>query len=104
MEELTIKTDNSLTINVKPIVTIETGISLMGYKTELPVTITADFTNIPEDQHEVLLQLFQYNYERKINIHLDLNTDKVNLESKTIKEKKKGWRLNKIIDIFLGKK
>jgi hypothetical protein len=35
---------------------------------------------------------------------LDLNTDKVNLEPKTIKEKKKGWRMNKIFDILLGKK
>jgi hypothetical protein len=104
MEELTINTDNSLTINVKPIVTIETGISLMGYKTELPVTITADFTNIPKEQHEVFLQSFQYYYEREINIHHNLHADKVNLEPKTIKEKKKGWRLNKIFDIFLGKK
>jgi hypothetical protein len=103
MVNLTLSTDNNLTIDVKPIVTIETGISLMGYKTELPVTITADFTNIPKEQHEVFLQSFQYYYEREINIHHNLHTDKVNLEPKTIKEKKKGWRLNRIIDILLGK-
>ena len=100
MEELTINADNSLTINVKPIVTIETGISISGYKTELPVTITADFTNIPKDKHEVFLQSFQYYYQRGINIYDNSHTD----EPKTIKEKKKEWRLNRIIDILLGKK
>jgi hypothetical protein len=103
MVNLTLSTDNNLTIDVKPIVTIETGISLMGYKTELPVTITADFTNIPKEQHEVFLQSFQYYYEREINIHHNLHSDNANLEPKTIREKKKGWRLNRIIDILLGK-
>ncbi len=30
MENLTLSTDNNLTIDVKPIVTIETGISISG--------------------------------------------------------------------------
>ena len=100
MNELTLDTKNSLTINVKPIVEINTGISLSGYKSELPVTITADFTNIPKDQHEVFLQLFQYYYHRDINIYDNSHTD----VPKTIVEKKKEWRLNRIIDILLGKK
>jgi hypothetical protein len=100
MGNLTITTDNNLTIDVKPTVTIKTEISISGHKTELPVTITADFTNIPKDQHEVFLQSFQYYYQRDINIYDNSHTD----APKTIVEKKKEWRLNRIIDILLGKK
>jgi hypothetical protein len=99
MENLTISTDNTLTIDAKPIVTIKTEISIAGHKAELPVTITADFTNIPKDQHEVFLQSFQYYYQRDINIYDNSHT----AEPKTGEEKKKEWRFNRIIEILLGR-
>ncbi len=100
MKNLTLTTDNNLTINQKPIVTIETGITIAGQKTELPVKITADFTNIPKEQHQIFLQSFQYYYQTDINIYNNSHTD----EPKTIEEKKKEWRLNRIIDILFKRK
>jgi len=59
----------NLTIDVKPIVIIETGINLAGHKKELPVKITADFTDIPEHQHEVFFDAFKYYYSQNVNVY-----------------------------------
>jgi len=100
MENITITTDNSLVINAKPIVQINTGVSLVGYKSELPVTITADFTGIPKDQHEVYLQAFQYYYSKDIDILHNPFKEK----PATIEEKKRDWTINRIIDILFKTK
>lgn len=100
MEATTLSTNDTLTVNTKPIAVINTGIELAGYKSELPIKIIADFTNIPEEQHEIFLQTFKYFYNTEVNIHHRSFKE----EPKTIKEKKKEWRFNRIINILLGKK
>ena len=93
-------TNNSLVVNTKPIVEINTGIVLAGYKTELPIKIIADFTDIPESQHEVFLDTFKYFYNTEVNLY----SNSFNQEPKTIKEKKRDWRLNKIVDVLFNRK
>ncbi len=93
-------TNNSLVVNTKPIVEINTGIVLAGYKTELPIKIIADFTDIPESQHEVFLDTFKYFYNTEVNLY----PNSFNHEPKTIKEKKRDWRLNKIVDVIFNRK
>ena len=100
MNNLIIDSKNSLTINVKPIVEINTGISLAGYKSELPIKIIADFTNIPESQHEVFLNTFKYFYNTEVNVY-DNTTKEI---PKTIEEKKRDWTINRIIDILFKTK
>jgi hypothetical protein len=100
MGNLILDSKNSLTINVKPIVEINTGITLAGHKSELPVKIIADFTNIPESQHEVFLHSFKYFYNTEINVYNNTTKEKPT----TIKEKKRDWTINRIIDILFKRK
>lgn len=100
MNNLIMDSKNNLTINVKPIVEINTGISLAGHKSELPIKIIADFTNIPESQHEVFLNTFKYFYNTEVNVY-DNTTKEM---PKTIEEKKKDWTINRIIDILFKTK
>jgi hypothetical protein len=100
MNNLIIDSKNNLTINVKPIVEINTGISLAGHKSELPIKIIADFTNIPESQHEVFLDTFKYFYNTEVNVY----HNPYNKIPKTIEEKKKDWTINRIIDILFKTK
>ena len=101
MENITLETNNNLTINVKPIVKVKNTISIVGSDHELPVEITADFTNIPSHLHEIYLMALQsrYNGNTKVWDSTDVETS----EPKTIEEKKSEWRKNKIIDLILGK-
>ena len=59
-------TDDSqkFTVDVPPIVTITTNIQ-DGYN-HLPITITADFTDIPPRLHQQFLGHLIYNYNREI--------------------------------------
>lgn len=100
MGNLILDSKNSLTINVKPIVEINTGITLAGHKSELPVKIIADFTNIPESQHEVFLHSFKYFYNTEMNVYNNTTKEKPT----TIKEKKRDWTINRIIDILFKRK
>jgi hypothetical protein len=96
---LEIESGNShnLTVNSKPIVTTKKFISIVGTKSNLPVTITADFTDIPQEQIEIYFNAFQSAY-RDTNVYC--NTDN---EPKNIEEKKSSWRLNKIVETIFGK-
>ena len=100
MSNITLDSKNSLTINVKPIVEINTGITLAGHKNELPVKIIADFTNIPESQHQVFLRSFKYFYDTEMNVYSNTTKEK----PATIKEKKRDWTINRIIDILFKRK
>ena len=100
MSNLKLDSNHNLTINVKPIVEINTGISLVGYKSELPVTITADFTKVPKEQHEVFLDTFKYFYNTEVNVYHNPSVE----IPKTIKEKKRDWTINRIIDILFKTK
>ena len=51
----TLNSPQNLTIQSKPIVKIQTNINIIGTNTKLPIEVTADFTNIPTDLHEMYL-------------------------------------------------
>jgi hypothetical protein len=96
MSNLTISPDNGrLTMKGSGKVLIKTQIKIYGTGTELPVTIEADFNNIPHNLHQMYLQSLMSQYNTSVNVYN--NTDD---EPKTIKEKKSEWRINRIVDII----
>ena len=96
MSNLTISPDNGrLTMKGSGKVLIKTQIKIYGTGTELPVTIEADFNNIPHNLHQMYLQSLMSRYNTSVNVYN--NTDD---EPKTIKEKKSEWRINRIVDII----
>lgn len=101
MEDYTLNIGNgNLTVNTKPIVNIKTSISILGTGTELPVEVVADFTDIPHHLHQLYLQSIVSKYNSDTKVYCNIKEDP---EPKTIEEKKKDWRLNKIVDIIFGK-
>jgi hypothetical protein len=101
MENITFDTNSYLTINVKPIVKVNKTISIVGSDHELPVEITADFTNIPPHLHGIYLSAIDSRYDSGIKIWD--NTGDMTPEPKTIEEGKSEWRLNRIVDIIFSK-
>ena len=79
-------------------VQIKTSIKIYGTGTELPVTIEADFNNIPHNLHYLYYQSLVSNYNTNIVAHKNLS--KVEDEPKTIKEKKSEWRLNRLVELI----
>ena len=66
-------TDNKkITVNAKPQVVIQSTVRIDGFGT-LPVEIVGDFTNIPEQYHELFIQgmLAAYSQEPKASIEKD---------------------------------
>jgi hypothetical protein len=101
MENLIIGDSSNLTMNVKPIVSIKNSISIVGSDTELPVEILADFTNIPQHLHGIYLSALDSKYNSDVRVWK--NTESKESEPKTIEEKKRDWRLNRLVDIFCNK-
>jgi len=65
MENLTVySTNGNLIQHSKPTVTVETAVEIAG-QGELPITIIADFTDIPDHKHEMFLQAFKRMYNIK---------------------------------------
>ena len=96
---ITISNDSShLTMEGSGKVQIKTSIKIYGTGTELPVTIEADFNNIPHNLHYLYYQSLVSNYNTNIVAHKNLS--KVEDEPKTIKEKKSEWRLNRIVELI----
>ena len=97
MSNLTISPDNGrLTMKGSGKVLIKTQIKIYGTGTELPVTIEADFNNIPHNLHQMYLQSLMSQYNTSVNVYDNTKED----EPKTIKEKKSEWRINRIVDII----
>ncbi len=100
MEDYTLNIGNgNLTINTKPIVNIKTSISILGTGTELPIDVVADFTDIPKHLHQLYLESLVSKYNSDTKVYCNIKEDS---EPKTIEEKKKDWRLNRIVDIIFG--
>lgn len=74
---------------------INTSIRIVGTGTELPITITGEFKDIPPHLHGMYIQAMQGSYG-SVNVY-DRTKDE---EPKTIREKKSEWRINRIVDII----
>ena len=64
--------NKKITVNAKPQVVIQSTVRIDGFGT-LPVEIVGDFTNIPEQYHELFIQgmLVAYTQEPKAPIEKD---------------------------------
>ena len=94
---INISTDSRhLTMKGNGKVQIKTSIQIYGTGTKMPVTVEADFTNIPHHLHQIYFQSLVSQYNTSVNVYNNTKDD----EPKTIKEKKSEWRLNRIVDII----
>jgi hypothetical protein len=97
MGNLNITPDNGrLTMKGSGKVRINTSIKIYGTGTELPVTIEADFNNIPHNLHSLYFQSLTHQYNTSVNVYNNTKDD----EPKTIEEKKSEWRLNRLAELF----
>ena len=97
MSNFNLTPDNGrLTMKGSGLVKIKTSIKIYGTGTELPVTIEADFNNIPHNLHSLYYQSLIHQYNTSVNVYNNTKDD----EPKTIKEKKSEWRINRIVDII----
>ena len=94
---INITPDNGrLTMQGSGKVQIKTSIQIYGTGTKMPVTVEADFTDIPHHLHQTYFQSLISQYNTSVSVYS--NTKDV--EPKTIKEQKSEWRLNRIVDII----
>ena len=77
-------------------VQIKTSIQIYGTGTKMPVTVEADFTDIPHHLHSLYYQSLISQYNTSVSVYNNTKED----EPKTIEEKKSEWRLNRIVDII----
>lgn len=101
MENLIIGDSSNLIMNAKPVVTLKNSISIVGSDTELPIEIVADFTNIPQHLHGIYLSALDSKYNSDVRVFGNIEPKEA--EPKTIEDKKRDWRLNKLVDIFCSK-
>jgi hypothetical protein len=73
---------------------IKSSIKIVGTNSVLPIEIVGDFKDIPENLHQLYMQSMLASYG-SVNVYN--NTEP---EPKTIKEQKREWRLNRIVDII----
>lgn len=95
---ITINDDAGLTMKGSGLVKIKTSIQIYGTGTKMPVTIEADFTNIPHNLHQIYLQSLVSQYNTSIQVYD--NTKDEEPYPMTIKERRKEWRLNRIVDLI----
>ena len=98
---ITISNDDAskLTIKGSGKLIIKTAMELVGSKTELPISIEADFTNIPTELHYLYYQMLVSQYDTRQMVHSSLY-DKKEPYPMTIEEKQSEWRWNRIVDII----
>jgi hypothetical protein len=75
---------------------IKASINIVGTNTKLPIEIVGEFKDIPQNLHQIYMQSMLASYG-SVNVHN--NTD----EPKTIKEQKREWRLNRIVELISKK-
>ena len=94
---INITPDNGrLTMQGSGKVQIKTSIQIYGTGTKMPVTVEADFTDIPHHLHQTYFQSLISQYNTSVSVYSNTKDD----EPKTIKEQKSEWRLNRIVDII----
>jgi hypothetical protein len=99
---LTFSNDSShLTMEGSGKVQIKTSIKIYGTGTELPVTIEADFNNIPHNLHYLYYQSLISNYNTNIVAHKNLSKVEEEPYPMTIEEKQKEWRWNRLAKLVL---
>jgi hypothetical protein len=94
---LSLDTNNSLTMKGSTDVVIINNIEIMGTGTTLPVKVVADFSKIPQHLHGIYLQSLSYQYDK--NVVVWNNTEK----KQEIPRNKKS-NLDKIINIIFNLK
>lgn len=62
-------TKQQLTFNSGTKVIIKTSLEICGSNTELPIQIIGDFKDIPHSEHEIYLQLLNYQYNKDITVN-----------------------------------
>ena len=88
-----ITNDNgSLTMKGSSKAIIKSSIKIVGTNSVLPIEIVGDFKDIPQNLHQIYMQSMLASYG-SVNVHN-------NTEPMTIKEKKREWRFNKIVEII----
>jgi hypothetical protein len=99
MSTINITPENgSLTMKGSGLVKIKTSIQIYGTGTKMPVTVEADFTNIPHSLHQIYFQSLVSQYNTSLQVYD--NTKDEEPYPMTIEEKQKDWRLNRIVDII----
>ena len=96
---ITINRSENLNIKGGTKATIKTSISIVGTNTTLPIEIVGEFKDIPLNLHEIYIQSMLSSYGN-VNVYNNTNDNK---KLMTIKEKQRGWRLNKIVNIICNK-
>ena len=98
---ITISNDSSyLTMKGSGKVYIKTSIKIYGTGTELPVTIEADFNNIPHNLHQIYYQSLVSQYNTSWNVYDNTKDEEQEPYPMTIEEKQKEWRWNKIVNLI----
>jgi len=77
--------------------TIKSSIKIVGTNSVLPITIEGEFKDIPPQLHEIYMRSMLASYG-SVNVH-----DNTKDEPKTIKEQKREWRINRIVEILMSK-
>jgi len=90
--------NSKITLKSNCKVSSKSVIEIIGTNTQLEIEHTADFSRIPVEFHQIYLE----------SLHASLYDSKVfnnakNNEPMNIKEKKRDWRLNRIVDIISEK-
>jgi len=74
--------------------TIKSSIKIVGTNSVLPITIEGEFKDIPQNLHQLYMQSMLASYG-SVNAY-----DNTKDEPKTIKEQKREWRLNRLVELF----
>ncbi len=92
---ITFSNDSShLTMEGSTKAQMNSSIIIAGSGTKLPITIIGEFKDIPPHLHQIYIQAMWSAYG---DTNVYNNTEP---EPKTIKEQKREWRLNRIVDII----
>ncbi len=84
-----------LTMKSSTKATIQGSIKIAGTSTNLPITIQGEFKDIPAHLHEIYIRAMLNSYG-----DIAVRRNKEPKELMTIQEKKREWRLNRIVEII----